>query len=352
MEVIPAKDSPSDDEWVVSFWHVEHHSQVKRGDPLVDVETTKSTLEVEAPADGYVHRLAQVGDRLPFGAAVAAISDQTLNLAEPLSEVPPSDVSGTGADQESYSSSVLSNAAAELLAEVRLNVQHLEGRLRGLVSKNQLAGVLARELMGNALTQARWDGSALVLLGGGGHAAALIDLIRELRVWRIAGIYDSNQPLGSDVCGIPVLGDDRELPRAHELGVRLCVNGVGGVRRRGDRRAAWQKIVDAGMGLPILVHPRASIDQSAVLAQGVQVFAQATIGARAVVDEDAIVNSGAVLSHDAKLGAHSHLSPGALVAGGAEIGSDALIGMAATVFMNAEVPDETVIPNNVSINLP
>jgi pyruvate dehydrogenase E2 component (dihydrolipoamide acetyltransferase) len=55
-------------------WHKSEGDEVKKGEPLLEVETDKVTVDVEAPADG---RLAAVtaaeGDEVPVGQAIAVV---------------------------------------------------------------------------------------------------------------------------------------------------------------------------------------------------------------------------------------------------------------------------------------
>lgn len=63
---------------------------VSRGDALLEVETDKATMEVEAQADGFLTQVsAQEGDDVPVGHVIARISQDADNPApEPPSETP------------------------------------------------------------------------------------------------------------------------------------------------------------------------------------------------------------------------------------------------------------------------
>lgn len=57
-------------------WLKEPGDAVKAGDPLMEVETDKATMEVEAQADGFLGGLrAMAGDDVPVGAVVAVIAE-------------------------------------------------------------------------------------------------------------------------------------------------------------------------------------------------------------------------------------------------------------------------------------
>src|SRR5216684_3996420 len=55
-------------------WLKAEGEQVAKGEPLVEIETDKATVEIEAPADGVLARVsAAAGDDVPVGQVIAAI---------------------------------------------------------------------------------------------------------------------------------------------------------------------------------------------------------------------------------------------------------------------------------------
>ena len=54
-------------------WKVADGDTVAVGDHLYDIETEKSTIEVESPFAGTISILAQIGEALPVGHPVAEI---------------------------------------------------------------------------------------------------------------------------------------------------------------------------------------------------------------------------------------------------------------------------------------
>src|SRR5688572_4416925 len=86
-------------EGTLTDWLKSPGSQVKAGDPIITIMTGKSTYEVEAPEDGVVHAVAQVG---------AVIADQGLlgyilapGEAPPTTDAAAAPVSGAGTAGES-----------------------------------------------------------------------------------------------------------------------------------------------------------------------------------------------------------------------------------------------------------
>lgn len=75
----------------ITAWHAKEGDDVKQGEPLFDIETSKATMEVESPATGIVRKItASVGDTLPVGTVIAWIyasgeavpeSDESMEMA-------------------------------------------------------------------------------------------------------------------------------------------------------------------------------------------------------------------------------------------------------------------------------
>src|SRR5262249_18735146 len=56
-------------------WLKKAGDAVKKGEPLMEVETDKATVEVEAPASGVLQNVtAKEGDEIPVGKTIAIIA--------------------------------------------------------------------------------------------------------------------------------------------------------------------------------------------------------------------------------------------------------------------------------------
>ena len=61
----------------VAAWHVEPGGEVKEGEPVVDIETSKITAAYDAPVSGVLRRqLAAKGETLPVGALIGVIASR------------------------------------------------------------------------------------------------------------------------------------------------------------------------------------------------------------------------------------------------------------------------------------
>jgi len=70
--------SDESDEVRVLRWLKENGDEVHKGEAIVEVETDKVNVEVEAPEDGVLREIyAQEGEFIKFGAVVASIDKRS-----------------------------------------------------------------------------------------------------------------------------------------------------------------------------------------------------------------------------------------------------------------------------------
>ena len=68
---------------------------VRKGEPIVEIETDKVTVEIESPASGILSSVtAQEGDVIPVGQTIALIAESAIPGGAPLT--PPSPQRGEG----------------------------------------------------------------------------------------------------------------------------------------------------------------------------------------------------------------------------------------------------------------
>lgn len=191
--------------------------------------------------------------------------------------------------------------------------------------------------------------NALVIYGGGGHGRSLIDLVRALHEYELAGIVDDSLPPGSEVLGVPVLGGNSVLEDLAAHGVCLALNAVGGIGNLTPRLEVFERLKAAGFTFPTVIHPTAVVEPSAQLADGVQVFALAHVGSNARVGFGCILNTGAIVSHDCVLDDVVNISPGGILAGGVQIGQHTQIGMGVTINLDLKIGARVRIGNGATI---
>jgi sugar O-acyltransferase (sialic acid O-acetyltransferase NeuD family) len=182
----------------------------------------------------------------------------------------------------------------------------------------------------------------LLLIGCGGHARSLIDVIETGGQWRIHGLVGLPDEVGRCVLGYTVIGSDAVLPDLLQ-DCESALLAIGHLAEPAVRQRMAARLENLGFECPIVVSPHAVVSRHAQLGAGTVVGHGAIVNAAVVVGAHCILNSRSLIEHDAHLGAHCHVSTGAIVNGGVRLGSGSFIGSGAILREGLRLPAGTVI---------
>jgi sugar O-acyltransferase (sialic acid O-acetyltransferase NeuD family) len=182
----------------------------------------------------------------------------------------------------------------------------------------------------------------IVLIGGGGHCKAVIDVLEATSAWRIAGIVERRGSGIREVLGYEVIGFDEDLAalrQRYEFALVTC----GQIKTPEPRMRIFHALKASGFVLPALVSPRAHVARSAVLGEGTIVMHGAHVGPDARIGANTIVNSRALIEHDALVGSHCHIATSACVNGGVSVGDRSLIGSGAVCREGTSIGTDCIV---------
>ena len=188
----------------------------------------------------------------------------------------------------------------------------------------------------------------IVLIGGGGHCRSCIDVIEAENRFSIAGIIDTQEKVGTEVFGYPVIGTDEDLPIST---ISYYLITVGQIKSVEIRQKIAEKLAHYDVTFPVIVSPNAYVASRAVIGNGTIVMHKAVVNAGAQIGEHCIINSTALIEHDASVGSFCHISTGAVVNGGAEISSNTFIGSNSTINHLVKIPSNVVIGSGTTVRL-
>lgn len=168
----------------------------------------------------------------------------------------------------------------------------------------------------------------IILVGGGGHCKACIDVIEQEGRFAIAGIVDVPEKKYHNVLGYPVIGSDSELAQLVKTFPNVLIT-LGHIRSPNRRIALFNDLLQIGARFHVIQSPLAYVSSHAYVAQGTIVMHHALINAGARVGVNCIINNKALIEHDAVIEDHCHISTGAIINGGVTIGSGSFFGSGA-----------------------
>ncbi len=170
------------------------------------------------------------------------------------------------------------------------------------------------------------------VIGNGGHAGVVAEAWIEAG-GTVTGFIDKAAS-GPARMGRPVIS---EMQFFDTRDLCIVIVGVGCVRSAPWRMDLLARYRAAGHEVWNVVHPRAYVSGSALLASGSVVLAGAIVACGVTVGVGAIVNHQAVVDHNVIIEDGVHVASGATICGNAILEEACLVGAGATVSPSVRV---------------
>jgi sugar O-acyltransferase (sialic acid O-acetyltransferase NeuD family) len=184
--------------------------------------------------------------------------------------------------------------------------------------------------------------TTILLVGAGGHARAVIDVIEQDGRFTVAGLTGLTSEVGQRVLGYPVLATDEALAGLRRDHGHALV-AIGQIKDVQPRMRAFNQLQREGFELPSIVSPKAHVSKHAALGAGTVVMHGAVVNAGAVIGRNCIINSLALVEHDAVVGDHCHIATTAAINSGVKIGDASFIGSGVVVRQQVRIGERSLV---------
>lgn len=189
----------------------------------------------------------------------------------------------------------------------------------------------------------------LVLIGGGGHASVLADVLAS-QGREIVAVISPNEISNRNLRSISTrISSDNEILRFKPNEVSL-INGIGMRPYSNIRELINKKFIGLGYRFETVVANTAYVSSSAILQEGVQVLQNCVINAGAFIDEHSIINSGAIIEHDCEIGSYNHVAPRATLCGQVKSENGVFFGACSVVLPGCIIGKQSVIGAGAILN--
>ena len=184
-----------------------------------------------------------------------------------------------------------------------------------------------------------------MILGGGGHAHVVVEILREMRDVELVGVLDPDPNL-RDVLGVPRLGSDDLIG---DLAARGTTGAIATVGDNRVRRALFDRILGSGLRPFNAIHPQAVVSRSASLGRGVVIAPHAVVNAMCRLGDNVIVNTSASIDHHGSIGHHVHVGPGCHLAGSVTVGDSTMLGTGVSVVPGVTIGARVFVSAGVTV---
>ena len=188
----------------------------------------------------------------------------------------------------------------------------------------------------------------LVIFGAGGNSLGVIDAIAAINAqdparprYRIEGILDDiPENLGRTLLGCKVIGPIEDAPKLD--GCRF-VNGISSVASFRLIPEVIRRSGAAAGDFETIVHPRATVAQSARIGRGAVVLAGSVLCPESTIGDHVIILQNTSVNHHTRVGDFTTLSAGVTLLGYIEVGRNAFIGGGSTIAPRVRVGEAALV---------
>lgn len=178
----------------------------------------------------------------------------------------------------------------------------------------------------------------MLVVGGGGHARVVTDIILDNGLYDIVGFIDNDKT--RIYRGISVIGTDDDLNRLYEEGIKKVFIALGNNLLRKKLQIKCQ---DIGYEIITVISRFAYISPTVAIGRGSVVMPGAILHANVTVGEGCIINTNSSVDHDSSVGGFSHIAPGSAVSGYTCIGEQCFLGTGSSVIDHIKIGSEVII---------
>jgi len=179
----------------------------------------------------------------------------------------------------------------------------------------------------------RSDIKEYIIIGAGGHAAVVADILYSCG-YPVRGFLDDAVSVGIEILGAAVLG---KVECCTDHRDALFIIGIGDNSIR--ERIASKYNLEYG----IAVHPLATIGREVEIGCGTVLMAGSIVNPRTAVGRHCIINTKASIDHDNRIDDYVHISPGAALGGTVAVGKGTHIGIGSSVKNNITICDDVIV---------
>ena len=177
----------------------------------------------------------------------------------------------------------------------------------------------------------------IAIIGSGGHANSLIDLINSSKKYKIIGYFDKK--INTNI-KLKYLGDENQIKKNQ---FNFAAMGIGLALKPKQKTQIIKKYLEIGIRFPKLIHKYAYVSNTSIIEDGVQIFAGSIINSNTEIKCHSVINTGSIVEHDCYIGEHCFICPGSVILGSSKIGKNTIIGSKNIILPNTKVINNSFI---------
>jgi carbonic anhydrase/acetyltransferase-like protein (isoleucine patch superfamily) len=311
---IPTTDVNSESAVIVR-WYVDDGEEVHVGQAVVEIETSKAVLDIDAPSNGIVLRLHAEGEQVKIEATLAYVFE-TAELLERYRRDQADGQQAAGEEQPGR----ITAPARRRAAELGVDINEVARSTDELVTSKLVEAFAAAsaDLSDADLPEPLQSPSGvrrLVLIGGGLAATQVIDiLLHDDAQQAVAIVDDDASRVGELMEDVPIVGPvERAFRLFADRAVDAAVICVG--TSIAPRTRLRKLCEEAGLPMANVIDPTARIATGVTMGTGNIICANTHFGVGVSVGSNNLISAHNSFDHHSVLGTDITTGPGCVTSG-------------------------------------
>lgn len=192
-------------------------------------------------------------------------------------------------------------------------------------------------------TTSNSESDKIVVVGAGGHAKVVIDILEAQGIYEIIGVSDAKPSEGRKYLGYDILGGDEVLPGLLKEGVTNLAMGVGGFKDNCLRKKLFTHFKTLGFQFPPIIHPSAIVAQSCSIGEASVIFPGVVLNTEVEIGANTIIATGSSIDHESIIADHILVSAGVTIGAKVNVGSESLLALGSKIVSEVNIAQNTLV---------
>ena len=179
----------------------------------------------------------------------------------------------------------------------------------------------------------------IILIGAGGHATSILEIIEESKKFQIIGFLDNKKK--NNFFGYKILGKDNLLKKYSKNCAAFI--SVGQIKNYKIRKNIFNNLILLNYEIPSFIAKSANLSKNSSIGSGTILMRNVIVNSNSSISDNCIINNNALIEHDVVISSNCHISTGAIVNGNVTIDKNTFIGSGAIIKEGVKIGKSCII---------
>jgi len=336
----------NDEEAEVKKIYVNTGDHVEEGDPLFDLETTKTVETIFSPSNGYVKVFVEEDKKYRYGELLAIIFD-TMEELEAYGNGEKGEVVEVASLPEIHGETKATKKA--LLKARELGIDISEIRKDGIIREKDVISYYVEKFgcePGGRKITFKYDFERVVIIGAGRGAEVVTDIILEDKDKIIVGLVDDHVKEFKYFKFNVIFNDIFEFPQSFDRNFydTVIISIGANLKTMQLRDRIYKHYKQFDIKFTNAISKTTEIRRGVEIGEGNIIGSRAYVGTMTIIGNNNSISYGALIGHHNVIGDSNLIAPGVVTSGSVTIGSNCIISAGVSVINRVKIGDNVILP--------